>query len=151
VADGPPEEGWRLHDCVLWVVRTPSGGSHTDSIEAGHGIRLRFSNPGQRTSTTNRGFYHVQKREESTGTLGPAPGRAGARVPLKQPDGGNDDGGRRPRAAQTLCRNRVIRPTLARDYHGQGSDAGVRCDNIPDNFPEVAVVGSEFLLVVPPD
>ena len=84
-----------------------------DSMEAGHSVRLRFSNPGQRTSTTNRGFYHVQKREESTGTLGPAPGGAGSRVPLKQPDGGNDDRGRRPRSAQALCRNRVIRPAVA--------------------------------------
>ncbi|MGD0260977.1 MAG: transposase [Verrucomicrobiota bacterium] len=55
------------------VAKTPSGGNQTDSIEARDGVYLKVCNPGQRTSTTNRGFSHVQKREEPTGIFGPAP------------------------------------------------------------------------------
>jgi hypothetical protein len=105
---GPEEPGTPVRELVqksweyghLWVAKTPSRRKQTQSIDAKRDVREGGSDPAHKEWATDRGWPHVQKRDEPTGTFGPASAGAAKAVFLKLPGAGNDDGGHRPRATR---------------------------------------------------
>jgi hypothetical protein len=84
----------------LWVAKTPSRRKQTQSIDAKRDVREGGSDCARKEWAADRGLPHLQKRQEATGTFGPASAGAAKAVPLKLPGAGNDDAGHQPRAAR---------------------------------------------------